>query len=52
MALTAPVSPAVRFVPVVTLKNRLPTPSARLQSSVISQPIVWAPLVSVDQSKM
>ena len=46
------VSAASRSCPAVTLKNRLPTPSARLQSSVISQPIVCEPLVSVDQSKM
>ena len=39
------------LVPVVTLKNRLPTPSARLQSSVINHPIVCVPFVSVDQSK-
>ena len=63
-ALTLPVSVASAFrrkssgavvsalTPVVTLKKRLPTPSARLQSSVISQPIVCGPLLSVDQSKM
>ena len=43
---------ATTLEPAATLKNRLPTPSARLQSSVISQPIVCAPGVRVDQSKM
>src|SRR5829696_6644425 len=37
--------------PFCTLKNRLPTPSARLQSSVMNQPIVCAPLVSWVESK-
>ena len=46
------VAAALSAVPVVTLTKRLPTPSARPQSSVISQPIVCGPLVSVDQSKM
>src|SRR5207302_1148814 len=35
-----------------TLKNRLPTPSARLQSSVINQPIVCGPFVNAVQSMM
>ena len=37
---------AVTLEPLATVKKRLPTPSARLQLSVTSQPIVCTPLAS------